>query len=498
MPVTITVGTGRAGPVVPADFAGLGFERGPLNPGNAGVSGYLFSPSSASLVTLFRNMGLRNLRIGGGSVENMIPAGTGRDGFTGIDNLFAFAAAAGVRVIYSLRLFSPAASPAGDLRAINAAVAGHIWRHHREHLDSFAVGNEPDWQSFHSRPGRVFDPAIWEENPGVPGSAYPSYLTSWRDLAEVVAGAAPGAPLSGPDTGGYTGATHTPDPEAGVSWTERFAADERDRGRITQVTQHYYVGADPGRTSARQAIRNMLSPEWVTGSEIGAQPAGTSYIPYPWLYRNALAAVIAAGLPVRLTESNDYLGGVPGASNAFAAALWALDYLHWWAAHGAAGVNFHNKQWLFTGTIVPAPRAPGDYAVTPKGYAIKAFTLGSVGQVRPVTIENPGGLNLTAYAVGADGGDCVTIINKTHGAAAAGAAVTIIPDGPRWHSAEVMTLAGRKPGDATGGGATLGGAVITGSAPWHGRWEALPAAPGNRITLTVEATTAAIVRARRG
>src|SRR5438067_12018835 len=111
IPVAITVSAGRPGPVVPADFAGLGFERGPLNPGNAGVSGYLFSASNASLITLFRNMGLRNLRIGGGSVENMIPAGTGRDGFTGIDNLFAFAAAAGVRVIYSLRLFSPAARP---------------------------------------------------------------------------------------------------------------------------------------------------------------------------------------------------------------------------------------------------------------------------------------------------------------------------------------------------------------------------------------------------
>ena len=41
--------------MVPGDFAGLSFERGPLNPGNAGVAGYLFSPANDSLVTLFRN-----------------------------------------------------------------------------------------------------------------------------------------------------------------------------------------------------------------------------------------------------------------------------------------------------------------------------------------------------------------------------------------------------------------------------------------------------------
>ena len=65
------------------------------------------------------------------------------------------------------------------------------------------------------------------------------------------------------------------------------------------------------------------------GTAIGSQPAGTTYYPYPWLHASNLAPVAAAGLRYRLTEANDYLGGVPGASNAFASALWALDYLHW-------------------------------------------------------------------------------------------------------------------------------------------------------------------------
>jgi hypothetical protein len=106
-PVTITIDDEHPGPVVPGDFAGLSFERGPLNPGNAGVAGYLFSPANDSLVTLFRNLGLGSLRVGGGSVDQLIPAGLGSDGFTGIDNLFAFAAVAGVKVIYT---FPPAQS----------------------------------------------------------------------------------------------------------------------------------------------------------------------------------------------------------------------------------------------------------------------------------------------------------------------------------------------------------------------------------------------------
>ncbi|MDX6337257.1 MAG: hypothetical protein QOG05_4597, partial [Streptosporangiaceae bacterium] len=497
-PVTITIGAGPAGPVIPDDFAGLSFERGPLNPGNAGVAGYLFSPENDSLVTLFRTLGLRNLRIGGGSVDQRLPAGTGRDGFTGIDNLFAFAAGAGAQVIYTFRLLNPAADPVPDLESVNAAAAGYIWRRYRDNLASFAIGNEPDWHDFHSYAGRPRDTAIYEEVPGVPGSAYASFLATWHSFADAIREAAPGAPLAGPDTGAYSAMTWTPDPDQGVSWSERFAGDERDSGRIADITQHYYVGGGPGKTSAQQAITNMLSPEWVHGTAAGSQPRGTTYTPYPWFYENHLAAVAAAGLRYRLTEANDYLGGVPGASNGFASALWTLDFLHWWAAHGAGGVNFHNKQWLDTDTIVPDPAAPGRYAITPKGYGITAFSLGSAGQVRPAEIGNPGGINLTAYWVSGAGEDYVTIINKTHGAEAADAAVTIGPPGPGRPGADVMTLAGGKPGDATGETATLGGAAITGDAPWEGEWSPLPAEPGAPISLTVRAATAAVVRIRGG
>src|SRR6202041_1746515 len=97
-------------------------------------------------------------------------------------------------------------------------------------------------------------------------------------------------------------------------------------------------------------------------------------------------------------------------------------------ARGAAGVNFHNKQWLLTDTIVPGPAGSDrGYAVTPKAYGIKAFDIGAAGHVRPIQIHNPGDLNVTAYCTGTAAENYVTIINKTYADNAADAAVTISP-----------------------------------------------------------------------
>jgi hypothetical protein len=61
-----------------------------------------------------------------------------------------------------------------------------------------------------------------------------------------------------------------------------------------------------------------------------------------------------------------------------------------------------------------------------------------------------------------------------------------------------MTLAGGQPGDARGASVTLGGATITGGTPWNGKWTTLPADPHAGITMTVKATTAAIIKIHSG
>lgn len=495
-PVTVTV-TNTPGPAIPADFSGLSFEMGSERPRNAGTPGYMFSGTNSQLVTLFQNTGLRNLRMGGGTVDNETPPGLGKDGYAGIDQLFDFARQAGAEVIYSLRLPGTTTT---NYAADDAAITRYIWGRYQPLVSCFAIGNEPDWKSYRYPPfGAGHDPAI---------TNYPSYLADWNKFAATITNAVPGVKFAGPDTGSYSTSTYY----QGQSWTQRFAEDEKSSGNVTLITQHLYVGDSPsgragkhayydrvsaggrpylktgGRSylrsnnkplSTRQALDNMLSPAWDTATN-------------QWLYDQNLASVVAAGLPYRLTESNDYLGGVANASDAYASALWALDYLHWWAAHGCAGVNFHNKQWLKTDTI--CRDASGDYQINPKAYGIKAFDLGSHGCMEPLTLANAGALNLTAYAVGTMTNLCVTLINKEHGPRARAARVTIVADGFSSGSAAVMFLTAPD-GDLTARkGVTLGGATITNNAPWQGRWTDLqPTANGERA-VTVPAASAAVVK----
>ena len=175
-PVTVTVDTQSPGYAIPADFSGLSFETMTLLPD--GTGGYWFSTTNTPLITLFQNLGLKSLRIGGATVDMAtvaIPTNTD------IDHLFAFARAAGVKVIYSLRLLN------GSTNA-DAALARYIWTNYQSQLDCFAIGNEPDWNSYHQS-----DPNI---------TNYTSYLANWQKFATAITSAVPGATFSGPDTGG--------------------------------------------------------------------------------------------------------------------------------------------------------------------------------------------------------------------------------------------------------------------------------------------------------
>jgi hypothetical protein len=454
-PVVLTINSQSSGPVVPVDYCGVSFGAVAELPGHGGVSGLLFSPTNTELITLFKNSGLHNLRLGGSTVEGLdaaVPA------TNAIDNVFAFAQAVGdLKVIYSLRLLNGTNTAA-------AATARYIWRHYRNELAGFAIGNEPDINRYHYPPfGTGTDPAI---------TNYSSYLAVWRTFAAAVTNAAPGANFAGPDAANH-------------SFARQFARDEKSSGMVTLITQHFYVGNRPfvGASTTRipvpEALDNMLSTNWVQGK-------------YPAFYNAAVRPVLAADLPLRLTESDDYLKGVPNASDAFGSALWALDYLHWWAAHGCAGVNFHNTEWLKTDTVyLDASR---HYRINPKACATKAFELGSQGRVLPVIMANDAALNLTAYAVGTKSNLCVTIINKEHGPGARAAAVQIVTRGFSPGSVAAMCLTSPDNDVAATNGITLGGAAITNNAPWLGRWTPLNPPANGQCTLSVPAASATIVK----
>jgi hypothetical protein len=413
---------------------------------------YLFSPTNQSLIAIFKNLGIKNLRMGGGTVdEPRRPAPSPAD----IDQLFTFAKAAGIKVIFSFRLLNgnPASAP---------PIAAYIWQHYRPQLESFSVGNEPDWRSYHDSDSRITN--------------YPSYLADWRRFADAIRAAVPEARFAGPDTGSDFPVTRAADTDyEGESWTQRFADDEKNSGLIATVLQHDYVGQLANGVSAPEAIDAMLSQEWVM-------------VEYPALYNHVLAPVAADRLPFRMTEANDRIHGVVGASDTFASALWALDYMHWWAAHGCAGVNFHNNEWLKTDTVFLD--ANGDYHLNPRAYGIKAFDLGSHGKVATVAISNPDGVNLTGYAVRGATNLCVTVINKEHNGGARTANLMIVP-GAEWKRAEILFLTGR-PGKKTG--ISLGRAPIRNDGSWTGIWEPLKSRRGGKWTTRLPASSAVIVR----
>jgi hypothetical protein len=509
-PITLTVDTASRQFRVPDDFAGLGFETKSVVSNTYGVSGNFFSPANIELITLFRNTGIRNIRVGGGMVD-----GSGGDehcvtptpSFADIDNLFAFASAADVKVIYSVRLLNVSSCANPHLAEDDAKIVHYIWQKYRAQLDSFSIGNEPDVRSFHLRPDHVVDPAIYESTPGVSGSAYASYFAQWQNFAAIIRKAAPGAKFSGPDTAVSDTSSFTPNPKDGVSWTVQFATDLKSSGMLAAALQHQYVWGLPGDTPTEEAIDDMLSSSWDDATAIGSQPAHgegrAEFHPYPFVYEKVLAQPVSLGVPYRMTEANDCLHGAPGASNGFASALWALDYMHWWAAHHIAGVNFHNNPWLPTDTIVPdpnpcTPSGCSNYQATAKALGMKSFSSGSHGYVEPVTIVNPKKINLTAYAVGTDQELYVTIINKTHSSTHDAMDAQVVIEAPGFDGATVdqIVLTDGEPGNATLMTGTLGGVGITNHAPWNGKWTPVGRVKAETTTVTIESTTAAVVRIR--
>ncbi|HEV2391982.1 MAG TPA: hypothetical protein VG146_06420 [Verrucomicrobiae bacterium] len=284
-PVTITLGPRVAGPAIPEDFIGMSFGMKALLPSGSG--GHFFAATNRPLVMLFQNLGIKHLRLGGTTVE--WPPTLGIPGKGDIDSLFAFVHAAGVnKVIYSFPLLESA--PELHYAATNAAIAKYIWQHYQPLLDCFAIGNEPDRKKIYAR-DIVITNCV-------------SYLRKWEQFASAITSAIPAAAFAGPDAG-----------SGNIYWTTRFAQAEKTSGCIRIITEHFYVGGAGRGVAARQGLQALLSPAWIAANQR--------------LYDKMAAPVLANGLPYRFTEANDhYSGGVPGASDTFAGALWALDFLH--------------------------------------------------------------------------------------------------------------------------------------------------------------------------
>src|SRR5713101_1639935 len=433
--VTINLSPNNPGAAIPDDFNGVSYETSTL------LNTNYFRSSNQPLLRMFSQLGIKSLRIGGNTSDSgTLPSQSQ------IASAIDFANAANVKVIYGLRLktFNPQA---------NAATANFILSLNSPNLECFAVGNEPD----------VY----------LGGGGYPTYRSDAQAYYSAISN--PRAKFCGPDvTGGAS------------SWVVNYANDFASSGRIAWAQRHNYFGGSGQAISAPAARDLMLSTTFVNKY----QASHDSYVPQ----------VLATGLTYRLAETNNFFnGGCPGASNSFASALWGLDYMYWWATHQAAGLNFHTGDHVSGATTSYAlfQTSSSGYHVHPLGYGVKAFDLGGHGRIVPVTIGNPGGVNLTAYGVlAADNSLFVTIINKTHATGAATANVTIQPGGS-YRSGDVWLLQAPNNNVSHTDRETLGGSAIGDDASWTGTPTPLASSGGNFL-LTLSPATAAVVKLNAG
>jgi hypothetical protein len=416
-----------------------------------------FRADNAPLITLFHTLGIKSLRIGGNTADRNVLR---LPEFSDLDSLFGFAKAAGVKVVYCLQLYQ------GD-PALDAATAKYILDHYAPLVDSISVGQEPS-----AYPAEGMDAAV-EKFP------YARYRDEWQQFAEKIVAAAPGIKFAGPGV------------HNNADWTRLFLGDFGRDHQVALITAHLYAGGAAGKLPSAQVGRDrMLSGEF--------------FNVYEKLHDGFVPAARAAGLPYRLEEVNSYFnGGALDASNTFASALWGLEFMYWWAAHEAAGLNFHTGDRVSMNNEYQAPRyatfvtAADGFDIRPLAYALKAFDLGAHGRIMPLTLANATSINLTAYAAAATQNNVsVTMINKEHGDGARDAAVTIaVPKGVKWKRAEMISLRAPQGDVAATTGITLGGAAIEKDGAWNGHWQSLAIPRGRgELQINVPAASAVVVR----
>ena len=405
----LTISDATVGRAVPLDFTGLSYELAQL------TEPEFFSAANRDLVAYFRLLSKNGvLRLGGNTSEfcwfraeastpapklhvppgnldaNWMPHRLFAIAPEAIDNLGGFLGATGWRVIYGLNF--------GNSTPGRAAVeAAYVWARLGKYLEFFQIGNEPD---FYRDANNGTRPPRWD---------FADYAMEWMRFADAIRGKVPEARFGGPDVG------------ASSDWIARFGeqAGPRLGGRLVALTGHYYAEGPPN--DPRVTTERLLAGD----AKVAAQMKSTE------------AVAEAHSVRYRMTEGNScYRGGKPGMSNAFAAALWAGDYMLLLASLGCSGVNLHGGRSQFL-TAGLGGHTPGlDVAKQPQAmpsgfYTPIASESGGVVHAMPVyygmmlanafagtlllQTEWKCGANATAYAARAGDGYRVAVFNKDAG-----------------------------------------------------------------------------------
>lgn len=361
--IPVNIDQSQKGYEIPLTFAGLSFETAILTKNPE----YL-NQNNNTLIQLIKNLGPGILRIGGDTSDEIDwtgqprNSGTSTDSLTtsDIDRLAAFSKAAGWQVLYGLNLGSNHVSAAANEALYAYSSIG-------SNLYAIQFGNEPDiYHMFGLRS---------------PDYNVSAFIKDWDAYYSAVKFQIPQATFAGPDVANNS------------DWVASFSDSRNDK--VTLLDAHYYIAGPASSPSI--TYHNLLDRSF--------------FLPY---YLQKISAQSAKySIPFRITECNSiYGGGKAGASDAFASALWALDFMWAVAENKGQGINFHDGHGLIYSPIL---MSHGVVTAMPEYYAMLAFKYGATGgKIVPVTIDaDHSANNCSAHAcVKADNTLSVTLINK--------------------------------------------------------------------------------------
>ena len=449
--VTVTILNEPKGSAIEPRFVGLSYEISKLLPQN---NHYYFDTNDRALVNVFKTLGIRSLRVGANAVDDSkIPIPQEKD----IDNFFSFAEEVDAKVIYSFRLKN------GDTNE-TARLASYIAGHYAGMLDCFSIGNEPNFYL----------------------KTFRDYFPVWKQQYDAILKAVPQAKFIGP------GVANAPPAKQNFYPLELANCVIAD-GHLAVASDHYYfLGRRRDLEKDPAATRAMLLSDKVHST-------------YETAYAKIGARLTACGMPYRIDELNNCArGGARGASDTYAAALWALDCTHWWAAHHILGMNYHTGEVLEPDGTYGAPyysafvhQADGHgLDILPQAYAYLAFGQGAHGQSLPIKLKVEPNYDFDAYAYrDQDGTIYVTMINKTYGNHAQNASVSIIlPIQTKTGRCQRMDLKQKESDPSAKSDIALGGSSIDSQGCWEGRWTDVFNAGPDKLMLDVRPASATILR----
>ena len=376
VPAKIIVHADQAGLAIPADFTGLSTEKKLM-------ARDCFSAQNQYLIALCRTLGAGVFRIGANNVDSTFFTHEGAPalesmqdnryvvdprtiGPKSVDAFFDFARAAGWKIIYGVNLGANDPAMAAD-------EADYAWKVGSKELIAIEIGNEPNL--YPKGPNREgIRPGSW---------GYPQYKAEFTAAYDAIKAKDAKIPITGP---ALTKST---------KWMPLFMADFKDR--VSLATSHVYPLSAP---EADPEAQRFASIEKLLGEKY----------PDDWIIK--LKDATSAGVPYRIGECNTASGGGKrGVSNAFAAALWSIDFMFDVAQAGGQGVNFHGSFTANNYSPIVFDKNTSRYVAEPMYYGMLFFSRAAQGRL--VTAECKADANLVAHAVlGDDGKLRVTLVNK--------------------------------------------------------------------------------------